>query len=48
MGKDYMIKGKIMGEDYSLIDELVKMYILKVFVTGDICRFGLDQLTEDS
>ena len=37
-----------MGEDYSLIDELVKMYVLKFFFYGDICRFGLAQLTEDS
>ena len=32
---------------YTLIDELVKMYVLKIFITGDICHFGLAIFTEE-
>ena len=40
MGKDLCDIDTI-GKDV-LIDRLVKTHILKIFITGDICLFGLD------
>ena len=37
----------IIGKDLSLIDKLMKGYVLKIFITGDICHFGLTSLTEE-
>ena len=31
----------------SLIDKLVKMHVLKIFITGDICPFNLASLTDE-
>ena len=31
----------IIGKDLSLIDKLMKGYVLKIFITGDICHFAL-------
>ena len=32
---------------YSLIDKLVKMLVLKIFITGDVCPFGLASFTDE-
>ena len=37
----------IFGKICSLIDKLVKIYVLKIFITGDICPFGLASLTDE-
>ena len=37
----------VIGKDSSLIDELVKMNVLKIFITGNICPFGLASLTDE-
>ena len=34
-------------EIYSLIDKLVKMHVLKIFITDDICPFGYSSLTDE-
>ena len=38
MGKDLFITN-VIGKDFSLIGKLVKMLVLKIFITGDICPF---------
>ena len=45
VGKNLCIINLI-AEDFSLIDKLVKMHVLKIFITGDICPFGLASLTD--
>ena len=37
----------ITGKDLSLIDKLMKGYVLKIFITGDIRHFGLTSLIEE-
>ena len=38
----------IIGKDfYSLIDKLIKMLVLKIFITGDICPFGHASLADE-
>ena len=32
---------------YSLIDKLVKMLVLKIFITGDVSPFGLASFTDE-
>ena len=32
---------------YLLIDKLVKRYVLKIFIAGDISPFGLTSLTDE-
>ena len=46
MGKDFC-SITVIGKDFLFIDKLVKMYVLKVFIIGDICHFGLASLTEE-
>ena len=46
MSKDLCITN-VIGKDYSLIDKLVKMHVLKIFITGDICPFGLASRTDE-
>ena len=44
MGKE-LCNISTIGEDFSLIDKLVKMYVSKIFTTDDICHFGFASLT---
>ena len=46
MGKD-LSSVNIIGRVYSFIDKLVKIYVLKIFITGDICHFGFASPTEE-
>ena len=46
MGKDLCNVSNI-GKVYSLINKLVKMNILKSFINGDICHFGVASLIEE-
>ena len=46
MGKDLCNISNI-GKVYSLINKLVKMNILKSFINGDICHFGVASLIEE-
>ena len=46
MGKDFC-NMNIIGKDLSFIDKLMKMYVLKIFITGDICHFGLANFTNE-
>ena len=46
MGKDLCIINLI-DKIYLLIDKLVTMHVLKIFITGDICPFGLARLTDE-
>ena len=46
MGKDLGIIN-IIGKVFSLINKLVKMYVLKIYTSGDICTFGLASLTDE-
>ena len=36
----------VIGKD-SAIDKLVKMHVLKIFISDDICPFGLVSLTDE-
>ena len=46
MGKNLCIINTI-GKYLFIVDKLVKMYVLKIFITGDICPFGHASLTDE-
>ena len=46
MGKD-VCNMNIIGKNLSFIDKLMKMYVLKIFFSGDIRHFGLANLTNE-
>ena len=48
MGK-YLCNINIIGKDsfINTIDKSANMYVVKVFITGDIGRFGLASLTDE-
>ena len=53
MAKIEWIMGKVLsiinliGKDLFIDWELVKMHVLKIFITGDICSFGFASLTDE-
>ena len=47
MSKD-LCNINIIGKDLFLIDKLVKMYVLKIFITVYFCHFGLASYNENA